>query len=242
MTSTSNRAIEMYVKAGRRKFALKLHGFLAALDIHRGRLASALAIFTSLPAHYAPHMWISLESFMLSRALDIHAELENPQDREWIHILLAYLRTCTNDMSKELASEVNKEKSVTQLVRALRTAAANLDSDLVHTDHPIMAVQVSGDATCSNHLVRQHRLPGLHQAVDDVKVKENVDEDDPRKRRARTLGRLGRGTFGPPLDPLAMQRSTFQPSDMLSVCRFSGLTALFTPNAEMNLHLVKTSD
>lgn len=65
---------------------------------------------------------------MLSRALDIHAELENPQDREWIHILLAYLRTCTNDMSKELASGVDKEKSVTQLIRALRSAAENLDS------------------------------------------------------------------------------------------------------------------
>lgn len=65
---------------------------------------------------------------MLSRALDIHAELENPQDREWIHILLAYLRTCTNDMSKELASEVDEKKSVTQLIRALHTAAASLDS------------------------------------------------------------------------------------------------------------------
>ncbi|KAG1827035.1 trafficking protein particle complex subunit 10 [Suillus subaureus] len=147
--ATSNRAIDMYVKAGRRKFALKLHGFLAALDIHRGRLASALAIFTSLPAHYAPHMWVSLESFVLSRALDIHAELENPQDREWIHILLAYIRTCTNDTSKELTSEVD-EKSVTELIRALHTAAASLDSDLIHTDHPIMAIQVSGDATCSD--------------------------------------------------------------------------------------------
>ncbi|KAG1754504.1 trafficking protein particle complex subunit 10 [Suillus lakei] len=148
--ATSNRAIDMYVKAGRRKFALKLHGFLAALDIHRGRLASALAIFTSLPAHYAPHMWTSLESFVLSRAIDIHAELGKPQDREWIHILLAYLRTCTNDMSKELASEGVWETSVTQLIRALHTAATSLDSDLIHTDHPIMGVQVSGDATCSD--------------------------------------------------------------------------------------------
>ncbi|KAG2367519.1 trafficking protein particle complex subunit 10 [Suillus spraguei] len=147
--TTSNRAIDMYVKAGRRKFALKLHGFLAALDIHRGRLESALAIFTSLPAHYAPHMWISLESFVLSRALNIHAELEKSPDREWIYILLAYLRTCTNDMSKELTSEVGEEKSVIQLIRALHTAAATLDSDLVHTDHPIIAVQVSGDASCS---------------------------------------------------------------------------------------------
>jgi hypothetical protein len=29
----TNRAIEMYVKAGRRKFALRLHGSLAALDV-----------------------------------------------------------------------------------------------------------------------------------------------------------------------------------------------------------------
>lgn len=30
----TNRAIDMYVKAGRRKFALKLHGSLAALDLY----------------------------------------------------------------------------------------------------------------------------------------------------------------------------------------------------------------
>jgi hypothetical protein len=30
----SNRAIDMYAKAGRRKFALKLHGTLAALDVY----------------------------------------------------------------------------------------------------------------------------------------------------------------------------------------------------------------
>jgi trafficking protein particle complex subunit 10 len=29
----TNRAIDTYVKAGRRKFALKLHGSLAALDV-----------------------------------------------------------------------------------------------------------------------------------------------------------------------------------------------------------------
>jgi len=30
----TNRAIDMYTKAGRRKFALKLHGTLAALDLY----------------------------------------------------------------------------------------------------------------------------------------------------------------------------------------------------------------
>ena len=34
----TNRAIETYVKAGRRKFALRLHGSLAALDVLVGTL------------------------------------------------------------------------------------------------------------------------------------------------------------------------------------------------------------
>lgn len=32
----TNKAIDMFVKAGRRKFALKLHGSLAALDLYVG--------------------------------------------------------------------------------------------------------------------------------------------------------------------------------------------------------------
>lgn len=32
-TKLTNRAIDLFVKAGRRKFALKLHGSLAALDL-----------------------------------------------------------------------------------------------------------------------------------------------------------------------------------------------------------------
>ena len=32
-TKVTNRAIELYATAGRRKFALKLHGSLAALDV-----------------------------------------------------------------------------------------------------------------------------------------------------------------------------------------------------------------
>lgn len=41
----TNRAIEAYVKAGRRKFALRLHGSLAALDVLVGTLSS------STPSH-----------------------------------------------------------------------------------------------------------------------------------------------------------------------------------------------
>ncbi|KAF9227601.1 hypothetical protein BS17DRAFT_746219 [Gyrodon lividus] len=148
-TTICNRAIDMYVKAGRRKFALKLHGSLAALDIHRGRLSNALTIFSSLPAHYAPHMWTSLESFMLSRAIDTHANLGRPRDREWIHILLAFLKTYVNEISTELIMSEEDKAYVSRLVVALREAVGKLDSDLNHPDHPALSIRIAGDARCS---------------------------------------------------------------------------------------------
>lgn len=147
--SISNRAIDLYVKAGRRKFALKLHGCLAALDNHRGRLSNALTIFSSLPAHYAPHMWTSLESFMLSRAIDTHAVLKKPHDREWIHILLAFLKTYVNETTLESLVPHDIDEYVARLVIALREAAENLDSDLSHPDHPAMSFRITDDAQCS---------------------------------------------------------------------------------------------
>ncbi|KAH7889469.1 trafficking protein particle complex subunit 10 [Phlebopus sp. FC_14] len=147
----SNRAIDSYVKAGRRKFALKLHGSLAALDIHRGRLSNALTIFSSLPAHYAPHMWISLESFMLSRAIDTHAQLQRPRDREWIHILLAYLKTYVNDTSSDLLmSQEDLKEYATKLVNVLREGTERLDSDLVYLGHPAVSIRVASVARYSD--------------------------------------------------------------------------------------------
>ncbi|KIM80718.1 hypothetical protein PILCRDRAFT_821974 [Piloderma croceum F 1598] len=143
----TNRAIDLYAKGGRRKFALKLHGTLAALDVHRGRLSVALQTYTSLPAHYAPHMWSSLESFMLSRALDTHAELQRPNDREWIHILLSFLKAYVEELGKEmLMHEDDKKEYVSRLVDELHAAAIELDTDLAHPDHPAIAIRVSSDA------------------------------------------------------------------------------------------------
>jgi trafficking protein particle complex subunit 10 len=65
---------------------------------------------------------------MLSRAINTHAGLGSPQDREWIHILLSYLRTYTNDMDKEVLSE--DDKYVTQLISALRVASMSLESGM----------------------------------------------------------------------------------------------------------------
>ncbi|KAF8894667.1 trafficking protein particle complex subunit 10 [Infundibulicybe gibba] len=147
----TNRAIEMYAKAGRRKFALKLHGSLAALDLHRQRLSIALTTYTSLPAHYAPHMWTSLESFMLSRALDTHSSMQKPKDIEWIHILLSFLKAFTENGDMELLiHEDDRVEYVSKMVDSLKDSAAELDADLPHPDHPMLSVRVSSIARLAN--------------------------------------------------------------------------------------------
>ena len=66
---------------------------------------------------------------MLSRAIDTHAALKKPRDREWIHILLAFLKTYVSDKSTELVmSEEQIEEYIAELVNALQEAAEKLDS------------------------------------------------------------------------------------------------------------------
>ncbi|KAF4576476.1 hypothetical protein EYR40_000715 [Pleurotus pulmonarius] len=95
---TTNRAIDLYARAGRRKFALKLHGSLAALDLYRGRLDAAQTTFASLPSHYAPHMWSSLEAFMLCRALHAYSKGPIPDSREWVSLVLSFMKLCIDEL------------------------------------------------------------------------------------------------------------------------------------------------
>ncbi|KAJ8078691.1 hypothetical protein PM082_012974 [Marasmius tenuissimus] len=123
----TTRAIDLYAKAGRRKFALKLHGSIAALDLHRGRLDTALTTYSSLPAHYALHLWTSLESSSLHRALDTHAQLDKPRDREWILILLSFMKTYAESSGAELLmSEEDKAAYLSSLSNQLKLAAESL--------------------------------------------------------------------------------------------------------------------
>ncbi|KAG6898254.1 hypothetical protein C0992_002268, partial [Termitomyces sp. T32_za158] len=130
-TDATNRAIELYIKAGRRKFALRLHGSLAALDLHRGEYKNALSIYTSLPAHYAPHMWTSLEAYMLSKALDAHADYQQEKDTEWIHILLSFLKSYVDSSGADLLThEDDQVEYISKLVDSLHQAACKLSSGL----------------------------------------------------------------------------------------------------------------
>ncbi|KAF5365787.1 hypothetical protein D9758_003260 [Tetrapyrgos nigripes] len=163
-THTTTRAIDLYANAGRRKFALKLHGSLAALELHRGHFDAALTTYNSLPAHYAPHMWTSLECSMLQRALETHSALGKPRNREWIHILLSFLAVYAQSSGADmLVKEEIKAAYISRLVDALKSSASELDSgkpgcslllsffqtlvDLPHPDHPAISVQVSPTAT-----------------------------------------------------------------------------------------------
>ena len=98
---------------------------------HRGRMGNALTTYTSLPAHYSPHGWTSLEAFMLNRALNIHAAAEKPKDREWIHVLLHFLRAYVEDMGRQLLmSEEDSAAYVQGLATQLKAAAQELDTGM----------------------------------------------------------------------------------------------------------------
>lgn len=66
---------------------------------------------------------------MLSRAIDTHADLNRPRDREWIHILLAFLKAFVDDLGQELLMhDDDKLTYVTKMVADLRAAAEELDA------------------------------------------------------------------------------------------------------------------
>ncbi len=180
----TNRAIEAYVKAGRRKFALRLHGSLAALDVlvktlssstrltvptysHRDRFKSALQTYSSLPAHYSPHRWTSLESYMLSQAIDIYSWSGIDRDKQWITIALSYLKSYSGGGSKgePLIAHMDSSTYITDLVDTLKAVVGRLserlspcsfgpvrflissaDSAFTYSEHPAITIRLL-DAT-----------------------------------------------------------------------------------------------
>jgi hypothetical protein len=73
-------------------------------------------------------MWVSLESFMLSRALDTYDKLEMPQDTEWIHIVLSFLKTYVEHDFETLMPTADKVDYVSKLVNSLKLAVENLET------------------------------------------------------------------------------------------------------------------
>ncbi|KAI0256634.1 trafficking protein particle complex subunit 10 [Lactifluus subvellereus] len=139
----TNRAIDAYVKAGRRKFALRLHGSLAALDVHRDRLTSALQTYSSLPAHYAPHQWTSLESYMLSQANDVYSLVNTAKDKQWVNIVLAYLKLYSGSSNHEpLTHQADSTAYITDIVDSLKTVVDSLNEPFSYPEHPALSIRV----------------------------------------------------------------------------------------------------
>ncbi|KAH9048160.1 trafficking protein particle complex subunit 10 [Lactarius hengduanensis] len=144
----TNRAIEAYVKAGRRKFALRLHGSLAALDVHRDRLKSALQTYSSLPAHYSPHRWTSLESYVLSQAVDIYALSGIDKDKQWVTIALSYLKSYSGGGGSEgesLIPHADSTTYITNLVGSLKAVVDKLSEPFTHSEHPVLNIRLLGE-------------------------------------------------------------------------------------------------
>lgn len=84
---------------------------------------------------------------MLARALQVHKSLDKSKDREWIHILLAFLKTYVEGFGGEtLFPEGDASISVDTLIAQMKSAASGLDADLSHPDHPMVKITVSQNA------------------------------------------------------------------------------------------------
>ncbi|KAG8828096.1 hypothetical protein FRC17_007623 [Serendipita sp. 399] len=148
--STTQRAIEYYVEGKRRKFALKLHGDLAALDHCRSQLQTAHQTFASLPAHYSSskHKWPPLEAFMLARALDSHTRLGIGKDNAWLDSAVAFLGLCSQaDDHPNIIAEgailpeevvitpTQRKEYIVSLLEEVRTVANGSDREIHKTNH-----------------------------------------------------------------------------------------------------------
>lgn len=100
---------------------------------------------------------------MLSNAIETHRGLEKSKDREWVHMLLAYLKSYVDGLSNQLLmDQPDKTAYVGKLVSEMRTASkeleegefatirllrnANTTADVLYHSHPMLLVSVSPNA------------------------------------------------------------------------------------------------
>ena len=133
---------------------------------HRDRLKSALQTYSSLPAHYSPHRWTSLESYVLSKAIDIYALSGIDKDKQWIAIALSCLKSYSGGGGSEgesLIPHADSTTYITNLVSSLKAVVDKLserslslfswldllsyrsaDSAFVYSEHPALTIRLPG--------------------------------------------------------------------------------------------------
>ncbi|KIM22610.1 hypothetical protein M408DRAFT_322755 [Serendipita vermifera MAFF 305830] len=143
-------AIDCFVEGKRRKWALKLHGDLAAFDLSRGNFPTAHQTYASLPAHYAPpkHPWPPLEAFVLARSLDAHVKAGRELDRAWLENALTFLGSCVTSEADtqweghgmEGIGREGRTKYLEGLVGEIRNTADGLEEELIRSDVGIFSL------------------------------------------------------------------------------------------------------
>lgn len=69
---------------------------------------------------------------MLHRALQTHKQLQKPQDTEWLHMVLSFLKAYVEHQDDEmLIQEVDKVEYVSRLVDSLRKTVEGLENGIV---------------------------------------------------------------------------------------------------------------
>ncbi|KZT44032.1 hypothetical protein SISSUDRAFT_977081 [Sistotremastrum suecicum HHB10207 ss-3] len=131
--SLTHRVIDLCAKGGRRKFAVKKHGDLALLELHRGRLTAAYDTFRSLPAHYSPYKWSALEACILLRQLETHSNLKKPKDQQWLTSALTLLALSPGKEVDRLVFEdpAFKKNFCEDLQREIQQSSETLDQELI---------------------------------------------------------------------------------------------------------------
>jgi hypothetical protein len=94
------------------------------------RHAQAHQTYTSLPAHYTPHSWTSLATFMLGRRLDTHTHLDKPHNREWVETVLAFLKGFVEEGlhgELELLGKGDVSEYVARLMEEVKEGSSELE-------------------------------------------------------------------------------------------------------------------
>ena len=106
-------------------------------------------------------MWSSLELFTLSQALGVHTKVEKAKDAEWIHGVLAFLKTSVECPDIGTVMDKNDQtEHIHYLVRMLKIVSPKMEVgtylafapayihrvylDIVHADHPAFTARVAG--------------------------------------------------------------------------------------------------
>ena len=104
---------------------------------HRGLNDAAFQTYSSLPAHYAPYRWRSLEAYMLAQALSLHTDLPVSKDAQWLGLALAFLKAFVGGLGKDLLMAEDDAKAyVGKIVDSFKEAAGALESGNYPSIHP----------------------------------------------------------------------------------------------------------